>query len=470
MISENDFANRLYYNYEEFFEPALKQRRFKHSDILPLISKLKDKNIFTIRKAGVSTEGREIFLISAGSGKTKVFLWSQMHGDESTATMAIFDIFNFILSPKSFDNELKQILKKLTIYFMPMVNPDGAEYFRRRNILDIDINRDAGRLASKEGRLLQSVFSMLKPDFGFNLHDQSNEYSAGKSSRPATISFLAPPADEERSMPRGRKKAALLISEMNREISRFIPGHIGRYTDEFEPRAFGDNFQKAGASTILIESGGWKNDTEKLFIRKINFIALLSAFRSIALNSWKKEHISGYESIPLNQELLKDVIIRNLLLVRNGKRAKIDLGLKLQEINISNSSNFYIKSIIEEIGDLSNLYAYEDYDLRGMTVEYGKTYPKKFNSLKELKNTDFFALYKGGYTNILLKGTGNMEFAEFPVNISRNMVQENDAFLIEKPANLVFRKNGTVKYVMINGFLVNMKGKTGHVRNGLVHC
>ena len=34
--------------------------------------------------------------LSLESGEVHVLLWSQMHGDESTATMALFDIFNFI--------------------------------------------------------------------------------------------------------------------------------------------------------------------------------------------------------------------------------------------------------------------------------------------------------------------------------------------------------------------------------------
>jgi hypothetical protein len=31
-----------------------------------------------------------------GNGKKKVLLWTQMHGDEPTATMASFDMFNFL--------------------------------------------------------------------------------------------------------------------------------------------------------------------------------------------------------------------------------------------------------------------------------------------------------------------------------------------------------------------------------------
>jgi hypothetical protein len=90
-----DFASQLEEKYEKFKEKSLYNRRFKHKDILPLINNLRTKSKFEISELGKSTEGREIFIVKAGSGKTRVLLWSQMHGDEPTATQALFDISIF---------------------------------------------------------------------------------------------------------------------------------------------------------------------------------------------------------------------------------------------------------------------------------------------------------------------------------------------------------------------------------------
>ncbi|MFK7979400.1 MAG: hypothetical protein AB8G86_05435 [Saprospiraceae bacterium] len=68
-------------------------RRFKHQDIIPLIERLAAP--FIVSKARKSMEGRAIYQVKIGTGTTKVLLWSQMHGDEPTATMAMMDIFNF---------------------------------------------------------------------------------------------------------------------------------------------------------------------------------------------------------------------------------------------------------------------------------------------------------------------------------------------------------------------------------------
>ena len=74
-----------------------------------------------------------------------------MHGNEPTATQAIFDILNFFNSP-DFNAEKTAILSNLTVHFLPMLNPDGAELFQRRNLLGVDINRDALRLQSPESK------------------------------------------------------------------------------------------------------------------------------------------------------------------------------------------------------------------------------------------------------------------------------------------------------------------------------
>ena len=73
-----------------------------------------------------------------------------MHGDEPTATQAIFDIFNFLQS-EDFQDEKDAMLSNLTVHFLPMLNPDGAERFQRRNLLGIDINRDAIAIAVTRG-------------------------------------------------------------------------------------------------------------------------------------------------------------------------------------------------------------------------------------------------------------------------------------------------------------------------------
>src|SRR5688500_17769403 len=87
-LSEGIEDTALWQNYERYKEPTIKNRLFKHADLIPLIQKHVDSKVFKSEILGHSIQGRSINHLTFGKGKTKVLLWSQMHGDESTATMA----------------------------------------------------------------------------------------------------------------------------------------------------------------------------------------------------------------------------------------------------------------------------------------------------------------------------------------------------------------------------------------------
>ncbi len=320
-------------------------------------------------KQGESYLGRDINLITTGKGKKKIFMWSQMHGDESTATMALFDIFNFLSGADGFDSARQKIFNNASLYFLPMVNPDGAEQFRRGNHLDIDINRDAIRMQSPEGRILRNTFDMIKADFGFNLHDQNTRYTVGDSHKTAAISFLAPLFDQKGTINVTRGNAIKIISSLTRIMNKYISGHISKYEEDYEPRSFGDTFQGLGTSTILIESGGWKEDKEKQFIRKLNFILLLSAINIIIDNDYDNETYELYNNLSFNKESLYDLILRNLRIKNENKVSLIDIGINNNEDFDENSGKAKIISCIENIGDLTNFYGNAEFDLSGYYVE-----------------------------------------------------------------------------------------------------
>ena len=467
IMSQNyDFEQHLYQSYDRYKENTLTHRRFKHADIIPLVDKLKHKSGFTVKVVGKSVEGRELKLITIGKGKTKIFMWSQMHGDEPTATAALFDIFNFINDPanKEFCTAL---FERVTLYFLPMVNPDGAERFKRRNFYDIDLNRDASRLQCPEAVILKTVFDSLKADFGFNLHDQSHRYSVGNSFRTATISFLAPAFNYEKDVNDVRAKAVMLIGKMYQALNHFIPGHIAKYSDEYEPRAFGDNFQKWGTSTILIESGGWKDDPEKQFIRKINFIALLSAFKSIAEESYVNTSNDVYESISFNDKYIFDVILRNLTVKSGKEKIKIDVGINRDEFEGPNEKKIYYRSRVEDLGDLSTFYAYDDYDFEDYTIEQAKVKSNKTYSLKDLEKLDFEKIYSEGYSTLLVKKLPEEKFTRFPINLAlKNRI--DTTINIGESANFVIKKEGKIEYIVINGFLQKIEKNRKFEGNGLI--
>lgn len=469
---ENRFSQDLYNTFEQYREHSIKHKRIKRSDIDSLIQKLKHNSIFSVKTLGHSTEGREINLVSVGKGKTKVLLWSQMHGDESTATMALFDIFNFLSASDNFDPIRKEILSRLTLYFIPMLNPDGAERFQRRNALEIDINRDAAMLQSPESVILKGIRDSLNADFGFNLHDQSTRHTAGRTFKSATLSFLAPPVDYESSVNPVRERAMKLIVNMYNELSNFIPGHMAKYPDDFEPRAFGDNIQKWGTSTILIESGGWHSDFEKQFIRKMNYTGILSSMLSIATGSYKNCLIEEYYKIPDNADFVFDLLLRNLRLKVKGVEYKADLGINRMEMGLG--EKLYFEGLIEDMGDLSTFFGYEEMDCSNMEAVPGKVYDRVLKDMDEVKKLKAHELLKNGITAVKLRKENLKDkYSSLPINLiavdeSGKPDYPEGEFRPGASANLVIYQNGSVRFAVVNGFIYDLKTMSNNVYNGLV--
>lgn len=395
--------------HSQFKEKSLTYRRFKHAQVLQLINACG----FEHSSVGTSFEGRDIRKVVAGTGKRKVLLWSQMHGNEATATMALFDIFNFLKgSGDEFDSIRKTILGELELHFVPMINPDGAERFQRRTSQEIDMNRDAVALQCPESRILKSLVMGLQPEFSFNLHDQAIYYAAGDAPVQATVAFLATAYNKETEWNEVRTKAMQVICEMNDELQKVIPGRVGRFSDEFEPRAFGDNIQKWGSSLILVESGGYPDDIEKQYIRALNFHAVLSGLYAIASESYGSHALQEYESIPSNNRIFLDLKITNLTIENNSGDFKVDIGIINEEKNINQATDFVYESVIEDIGDLSVFHGIKTLDARGGKLKPLTDFPalielyniKDFPSIIELGEKATFIIDYGNTQTLILNG------------------------------------------------------------------
>lgn len=401
-------------------------------------------------------DGHPVFQIKVGNGATKVLLWSQMHGNEPTATMAILDLFNFLGQDHRFSEVKEKIFSKTTLYFIPMLNPDGANRFERRNRLGIDINRDALRLQTPEGRILKAACDKLNPEWGFNLHDQGAYYGAGNTPHSASFSFLAPAFDEAKSSSPKRDDAMKLIVSMWQMLQHFIPGYIGRYNDTFEPRAFGDNIQKWGTRTILIETGSYKNDREKQYLRQLHFLILIQAFLEISNQSYVENSVADYEKIPFNRVgSFHDLIIREVERHYRGDTFKIDLSFRNFEIEIPATDSFYLQSTITDIGDLSVYNAYQDFDGSDFVVEIGKKYPHPLNSTI-LEQLDLPALLRDGVTTFRISDPeqlSDLSNLKLPFTFITSEEEYEDQLLPGTNPDLVLIRNGEIAFFIFNGQL-----------------
>jgi hypothetical protein len=352
-------------------DPALT----KHADLQKHLTELRARGV-KITEVGRSVADRAIYQMEFGRGPLKVFMWSQMHGDEPTATSALLDLFNYLQNNRG-KGWARAVEEKITLRAVPMLNPDGAELYQRRNLQGIDINRDARNLSTPEGQLLKRLRDEWRPDIGFNLHNQGVHTSVGMTGQQATISLLAVVSDAAGSDTPGRVRNKKLCAVMVEALAPFIYGHIARYDDTFNPRAFGDLISQWGTPVILIETGALKGQSGQDLVG-LNFVAYAAALRSLTDGSADEANPVVYDALKINEGgIIYDVVVRGASIInrsREGGEVKMQPYMADVAVNAEAASVREVRSpqqrrtSIQDVGDLSVFRGLEEVDARDYYV------------------------------------------------------------------------------------------------------
>jgi len=367
-------------SYTEYKEPRIQKRRFDERIWQNLLDDWSASPYLQVKKIGETFEKRAIHELQFGNGPIQIIAWSQMHGDEATATTALCDIFQFINSQNPKFVEIREILhQKLTIHFIPYLNADGAARWTRETAMGIDMNRDALMQYSQEAKLLSNWANEIQPTFAFNLHDQNRLYSVGNSANQTHIAFLATAGDEAGTWTESRLRAGKLANRLTRLTQEKIPNKVAKWTDEFNARAFGDTFQQRGYGLLLIESGGAGWDLEKQTLRHLNAAILLDAFYSIATGSYQHETIETYEALATNERQIFDIKLCRAPLESSSK-LRADIGINLKE-TANGQTDILYSWTVEEIGDLTYMHALHTLDASAWDFVHSINLGQEINDL-----------------------------------------------------------------------------------------
>ncbi len=451
-ISDTAALNRAF---ETYREPTIVHRRFKHADIEPLLLKRKAGGVFDVTQLGISVLKSPIYQLRYGNGPKKVMLWSQMHGNEPTATMALMDIFNFLEGQGDGMDSIRTLLNTQTsLYFIPMLNPDGADVYTRRNAMDIDLNRDARAGETTEGRLLIQAAKTVQPHYGFNLHDMNIYYNVPGTTNPVTIALLAPAYNEARDINEVRGNAMKIAAGIHHILTGYLTDGVAKYDDTYSPRSFGDNFQTWGTSTVLIESGGYKGDPEKQFIRKLNFIILLNSLIEIAQGSYHQYSIEEYESIPFSASQLSDVVLRHVGIARDSMDYQVDLSINRNEI--TDDRDYYVRAYITDVGDLQEIYGYTELDAEGYHFMPGEVHPRVFQDISEISPEQAMEFLRQGYTTVRLANLPENRHHGLPLVIFNQRQPPLASPNLGNQGSFFLAREGKPIYAVINGYLIDL--------------
>ena len=341
--------------------------------IEPILYSFNTKNQLQI--LGRSVQNRPIYKYEIGTGKIKILMWSQMHGNESTTTKGLLDFMNFL----QLDSKIAQeILNNYTFYIVPMLNPDGAELYTRVNANEVDLNRDFQNLSQPESQLLMECYKIFKPDFCYNLHDQRTIFGVGLTGKPATMSFLAPSFDDSKEYDFARLKSVKVIMNMVNVLQELIPGQIGRFDDAFNINCVGDTFQALKTPTILIEAGHFPDDYEREETRKYVFIALLSAFYQNNENVVVDDTLSNYCNIPQNSPNFFDVIYNNVRIDYDNSNNITNFAIQYKEELKENKIIF--NAYIAKIENLDAYFGHKKVDAKEMLYTDNESNIPKLNA------------------------------------------------------------------------------------------
>ncbi len=377
--------------FSQYKEESIHGRYITLDSIEPLLQKLNTNDQLKI--IGKSVLGKPIYSYEIGEGKTKIFLWSQMHGNESTTTKSLFDFLNVLHS----GSELaQQLLNAFTFCSIPMLNPDGATLYTRVNANKVDLNRDSQELTQPESKLLRAIFESFKPDYCFNLHDQRTIFGVSTTGKPATLSFLAPSYNEEREINESRLQAINLIASINEVLQEYLPNQIGRFDDSFNINCIGDMFQYLGVPTLLFEAGHFADDYEREKTRKYVFMALIASFKTLSENVIVSNGIDIYLNIPQNKAVFYDFIYKNIKINYDGIEKITNFAAQYKEELIENQICF--NAYISEIGNLDGYFGHFEYNAKEAL------YKDDFDNIPKLdQKADFYLNNNIKFVNGMIK-------------------------------------------------------------------
>ena len=212
-------------------------------------------------------------------------------------------------------------------------------------------------------------------------------------------------------------------------------------------------------STILIESGGYPNDPEKQYIRKLNFYTILNALHSIATGSYQSENIKDYDAIPENHRSLYDLVVRNAELTKENVKFRTNLGIIRSQAADSDKRSMLYRGYIDETGDMDKVFGYDEVDASDLTTAPGKVKVMTKAEWEKLSVKEEKELIKEGflYVNFSDESTPRGAVKNRLLNLTANAVQSGTPIGLGQAANFILMRNNQPVFAVVNGFLIDLE-------------
>ncbi|HUV04370.1 MAG TPA: M14 family zinc carboxypeptidase [Armatimonadota bacterium] len=124
---------------------------------------------------GRSVKGKDIPMVAVSDPNVpieltkRLFIICRQHGDEPASTEAMLNLIEDLAFAA--DERTADLMSKVSFFVVPMVNPDGAGRYQRRNANKADLNRDWLTLGQPETRCVRAAIDAIAPDVLIDQHE-----------------------------------------------------------------------------------------------------------------------------------------------------------------------------------------------------------------------------------------------------------------------------------------------------------
>ena len=204
----------------------------------------------------------------------------RQHGDEPVSTQAALRWVSRCAAMPS--GALSRTLGGVTVYIVPIANPDGADKLSRFTGTSGDMNRDWGVFALPETRALYAAYRQIAPSAVIDMHswDLTDPFQANSvEASPGSYSSASQPRLASGAIQSGIIKAVRGVT--GQEVSALS------YSPEADPRLCHRYFAALGTPAVLVETAAGPSDSRDEMEGRVQYdlAALSGAVQAVSADT-----------------------------------------------------------------------------------------------------------------------------------------------------------------------------------------
>lgn len=315
------------------------------------------KSWMQVQRIGCSFEDRPIYGFRWGSGAKKILICATINGTDIKSLAGVLSTMRLLEGNETDVVSYGTLIKwkaNYTLYFIPVLNPDGLSNAYSENAMGINIYNDARSQITPESQILEATLKSYKPDFIIGLKSVSNTQIIDISTHHKKLLFLDIPTaqncelklSEEKTVP--NKK---VLSTISSQVTEKLTSCVGILNSRYSTHEFGSYFQKNGIPTLIISPLDEQQDVEEYKVVNLVEKSLIYMLNNLSDVDQEVEKKSiQVAELHLQKPAEFDMLFKKAsITASNGKRFIADVGYE------KNATGFKLK----QIGDLEGTTAKE---------------------------------------------------------------------------------------------------------------